>query len=146
MDTIWNCAFGLDIDIQNNPSNDYFTKCEDAFSNTWKLNALSYFGLYFYEFKELMIDVAVAFYGVFGSVFGKIPPSLWLREKVFEIVEKRRISKVNRKDYVQLLLDAQANSSENHAFDDNSNDLTSMNMNKTLSSHVNFLWKFSNKD
>jgi hypothetical protein len=33
MDSIWNCAFGLDIDLQNNPDNEYFTRCEEVFSN-----------------------------------------------------------------------------------------------------------------
>lgn len=31
MDTIWNCAFGIDIDLQNNPDNPYFHKCENHF-------------------------------------------------------------------------------------------------------------------
>jgi hypothetical protein len=44
MDTIWNCAFGLDIDIQNNPENDYFNKAEQVFSDTVNLNLLSYIG------------------------------------------------------------------------------------------------------
>jgi hypothetical protein len=47
MDTIWNCAFGLDIDVQNNPDNKYFTSCELVFSNSWKLNFQSYLGSIF---------------------------------------------------------------------------------------------------
>jgi hypothetical protein len=37
MDSIWNCAFGIDIDLQNNPNNEYFFQCERAFSNTVNL-------------------------------------------------------------------------------------------------------------
>jgi len=37
MDSIWNCAFGVDIDVQNNPNNEYFYQCERAFSNTVNL-------------------------------------------------------------------------------------------------------------
>ncbi len=44
MDTIWNCAFGIDIDIQNNPDNEYFTKCENVFSNAENLDFFSYLG------------------------------------------------------------------------------------------------------
>jgi hypothetical protein len=44
MDTIWNCAFGLDIDVQNQPDNEYFTNCELVFSNTWKLDFRRYLG------------------------------------------------------------------------------------------------------
>lgn len=32
MDTIWNCAFGVDIDLQRNPENEYFKKCEQIFT------------------------------------------------------------------------------------------------------------------
>ena len=31
MDTIWNCAFGLDTDLQNNPDNKYFKNSENVF-------------------------------------------------------------------------------------------------------------------
>ncbi len=34
MDTIWNCAFGLDIDLQNNPNNEYFKNSEKVFQMT----------------------------------------------------------------------------------------------------------------
>ena len=90
MDTIWNCAFGVDIDIQNNPNNDYFTKCESAFSNSWKMNLPSYFGVYFYEFKEIMIDVLVFLL----KIIGKKPPAIWLLDKISYLVEKRSYEKV----------------------------------------------------
>jgi hypothetical protein len=44
MDTIWNCAFGVDIDIQNNPNNIYFTKAEQVFSDSVNLNWFFYAG------------------------------------------------------------------------------------------------------
>jgi len=31
MDTIWNCAFGVDIDSQNNPNNPFFVKAVEHF-------------------------------------------------------------------------------------------------------------------
>ena len=31
MDTIWNCAFGIDIDLQKKTNNLYFDKCEAHF-------------------------------------------------------------------------------------------------------------------
>ena len=33
MDSIWNCAFGLDVDVQNNPNNIYYTKSEEHFAS-----------------------------------------------------------------------------------------------------------------
>ena len=42
LDTIWNCAFGLDIDLQNNPHNDYYAASEQVFADATKLNILAY--------------------------------------------------------------------------------------------------------
>lgn len=44
MDTIWNCAFGVDIDLQNNPENEYFNRCEKVFKDVGDMNILSYTG------------------------------------------------------------------------------------------------------
>lgn len=43
MDSIWNCAFGVDVDFQRNES-DYFSKCETIFRNFEKLNIFSFVG------------------------------------------------------------------------------------------------------
>lgn len=44
MDTIWNCAFGYDIDLQNNPNNSYFYKCEGVFRQGLELRFVNYLG------------------------------------------------------------------------------------------------------
>ena len=44
MDTIWNCAFGADIDIQRKKENEYFDKCEAVFNATIKLRLIHYLG------------------------------------------------------------------------------------------------------
>lgn len=44
MDSIWNCAFGLDIDLQNNPNNEYFNKCEQVFRNMAEFNIFMFLG------------------------------------------------------------------------------------------------------
>ena len=36
MDTIWNCAFGLDIDLQNNPENPYLVHSNQVFRDSLK--------------------------------------------------------------------------------------------------------------
>ena len=38
MDSIWNSAFGLDIDCQNNPENQYFTRTSKFIQSTSKMN------------------------------------------------------------------------------------------------------------
>jgi hypothetical protein len=53
MDTIWNCAFGIDIDVQNNPENEYFTKCEKVFANTEKLEVNASFLMIKFEYYQV---------------------------------------------------------------------------------------------
>jgi hypothetical protein len=44
MDTIWNCAFGLDIDLQNDPNNPYLEKSEAVFRNSINFTKPMYLG------------------------------------------------------------------------------------------------------
>ena len=44
MDTIWNCAFGVDIDLQNNTNNEYLAKSEAVFRAAVTLNLPMYIG------------------------------------------------------------------------------------------------------
>ena len=90
-----NCAFGVDIDIQNNTENEYFTNCEKTFSNSFKFTLPMYFGLYFFEFKNIMIDLAIVFFEIFGKFLKNVPPTFWLRQKISELVENRTRENVN---------------------------------------------------
>jgi hypothetical protein len=50
MDSIWNCAFGVDIDLQNNlsgPDNMYYHKCEKVFKQGTELVFVNYLGSIF---------------------------------------------------------------------------------------------------
>ena len=44
MDTIWNCAFGVDIKVQDNIDNEYFVKCERFFKEIGSDNILNFIG------------------------------------------------------------------------------------------------------
>ena len=116
MDTIWNCAFGIDIDIQNNPENEYFTKCEKVFSNTEQQNIFTFLASNNYTFKiaYLIIDILLnsiylvhfheigsyifnfmmLLFHVFGRLFDSFIPFAWIVQRVDEIVEKRKKEKV----------------------------------------------------
>lgn len=37
MDTIWNCAFGIDSDILHDPQNEYFTTMEKVFEQEFNM-------------------------------------------------------------------------------------------------------------
>jgi hypothetical protein len=38
MDAIWNCAFGIDVDMQNDLKNDFYFKSEAVFSGDGKVS------------------------------------------------------------------------------------------------------------
>ncbi len=57
MDTIWNCAFGYDIDVQNQPDNPYFHRCEQVFADNVELKLINYIGSKKYKFKRLFKQI-----------------------------------------------------------------------------------------
>nr|ATW72306.1 cytochrome p450 CYP3045C15 [Brachionus calyciflorus] len=111
MDSIWNCAFGIDINIQYEKENEYFYKSEEIFRSFAHLNLFTYLADYFHEFRAIIVDFLILTQRVL-SIFidsNKLQAVFWLRYKVRELVElrKRNGPLANRKkDYIQLLLDA----------------------------------------
>lgn len=110
MDSIWNCAFGVDINIQYERENTYFKKCEEVFKSFANLNILFYMANYFHEFRGIIFDCMIIFTRFLSFFINheKLLPFFWLREKIKYLVEsrKRSVSNIKRKDYIQLLLDA----------------------------------------
>nr|QVK45584.1 cytochrome P450 [Brachionus paranguensis] len=120
MDSIWNCAFGVDINMQYEKENDYFSKCEEVFKFSSNLITPQYMGVYFHEFKELILLV-LSFIMILKSRFvdhNKLLPYFWLRTRVGELVRKRvDQDSLKKKDYIQLLLDASADFNSERSFD-----------------------------
>nr|UOU03271.1 cytochrome P450 3045C3/4 [Brachionus rubens] len=109
MDSIWSCAFGVDINMQFEKENEYFNKCEEVFKLSAHLNTPQYLGVYFHEFKEILLQFIVFSMKILSKVVDprKLLPFFWLRMKVGEIVERRLEDQGSKKkDYIQLLLDA----------------------------------------
>jgi hypothetical protein len=50
MDSIWNCAFGLDIDAQNNINSEYLKKSEDIIEQASVLSFPVLFSCNFAQF------------------------------------------------------------------------------------------------
>nr|QUF59379.1 cytochrome p450 CYP3045C2 [Brachionus angularis] len=121
MDSIWNCAFGIDIDLQNDSKNDYFDRCESVFRQTSDLTLYAYLGVYFHEFKENILVILMILNFVMSKIVDPnyVHPFYWLRSKVVDIVENRKVNETGRKDYVQLLLDAESDyvADDNHSMD-----------------------------
>nr|UOU03264.1 cytochrome P450 3045C7 [Brachionus rubens] len=116
MDSIWNCAFGVDINMQYEKDNEYFNKCEGVFRILAHLSMPQYLGIYFYEFKEIILEILETSGKIFSSFLKdkNIMSMFWLRSKVGELVSIRKNSKnvQNKKDYIQLLIDARAEFNE----------------------------------
>jgi len=117
MDTIWNCAFGLDIDLQNNPDNEYFKNSEKVFqmTNSFSLpiffssNAFSFFLIKtFNQFKFIYKKTKALFHELdhvwsfvlnflnkILLIFGIEQNSfIWLNQKIDYLLERRLANKV----------------------------------------------------
>nr|UOU03265.1 cytochrome P450 3045C6-3 [Brachionus rubens] len=106
MDSIWNCAFGVDTNIQYEKENEYFTKCESIFRNL-DITLPGYLGAYFHEFKRYILKILMFLNSIFSKFIDQksIFAYFWLKDKVSELVIMHH--RVQKKDYIQLLLDAQ---------------------------------------
>ncbi|CAF0926627.1 unnamed protein product [Brachionus calyciflorus] len=132
MDSIWMSAFGEDIDVQNNPENKFFKKCEEMFVFMAKTNLTTHISNYFHEFQEIFLQTVIIlekFFSLFID-FNLFYPIIWFTNHVFEIVDRHKMEKGKKKNFLQLLIDA-----ESDAKDDllNIDDYTKVKLNKKLS-------------
>nr|AHL88982.1 cytochrome p450 3045A1 [Brachionus koreanus] len=107
MDSLWKCTYGIDLNIQNKPCNEYFKASEKIFADAYKFKFIKLLSIFFPEFDFLWI--------FFTNFQNEIKKRIGLpREpKVFIINEfhktlKEKISNDQeyRKDYMQLLIDS----------------------------------------
>nr|AHL88984.1 cytochrome p450 3045C1 [Brachionus koreanus] len=114
MDSIWNCAFGIDTDIQKNVKNEYFDRCEAMFTFLAKPKLLDFLLSYLHEFQPFVLEFLTLMQKVMSNLidFSRINPSVWFVNHVFEIVETRKKQTFRKKDYLQLLLDAESDSQD----------------------------------
>jgi len=130
MDTIWNCAFGLDIDLQNDLDNIYFKKSEAIFSNLVNFNPLFWLSVLFHELDWLLriiLNISLKL-----KIFSA--PNLWLANQIDYLLIKRFEQKTNKRDYMQLLLESRT---EEEIIDNNNDtDLSNMVHEKKLSPKV----------
>ena len=109
MDSIWNCAFGVDINMQYDINNGYYERSESIFRDTAYPRIPEFLGLYFYEFKETILHTMFFINEVVSKFIDQKNwhAYFWLKYKIANLVKKREKSQNNkRKDYIQLLVDA----------------------------------------
>lgn len=114
MDSIWNCAFAVDKNMQYDEKNEYYEKCESLFKETVHLTPLHYLGTYFYEFKESItsfllksVDLATKFTD--KSQWHAFSQLVYNFKRLVEEREKEANINIKRKDYLQLVLDEAQN-------------------------------------
>lgn len=108
MDTIWNCAFGIDIDCQDKFDNIYFKKANQFFAIANTPNTPLSLSIYLYELRPLLVPM----YNLLAHTIGKMNdnfglPIFWIKDNISKILEKRIKERIYKKDYMQLLIDAQ---------------------------------------
>ena len=136
MDSIWSCAFGIDANIQENPENEYNRRSEAIFMYLAKENAITYVTNYLHEFQNIIINLALFSekYLNFFMDIAKYDPLYWFMNNLFKIVEIRKSNSSKRKDYLQLLIDAEADIDNKKLALDFDN---SIPLDKKLSTNVN---------
>lgn len=133
MDTIWNCAFGLDIDLQNDPDNLYLRNCESFFRLTAYPGFFSYLSLLFIEMNSFFVPIHTLIEKIKTLIFGTgNEPRQWLYNKVGYILTRRQNENINRRDYMQLLLEAQDESVSRMHDKVDLKDLTNVSLEKKL--------------
>lgn len=125
MDTIWNCAFGVDINIQFDKSKEeYFEKCEAIFLRainrafisklssqylaSRNLNGILFktlsFKVYFHEFKFTFFDFLVLVSRIMVRLNGQFSnPYVWLQNNVIQIVDARNKEHVSERNALVVI-------------------------------------------
>ncbi|CAF1007044.1 unnamed protein product, partial [Brachionus calyciflorus] len=118
MDSIWNCAFGVDINMQYEKENEYFNKCEQIFKDTTNISFIEYIAVYFHEFKEIIFEGLILVMTVLSKFIDakKLMPFIWLHNKVGDLVRMRENGDLKKKDYIQLLIDAKLGAEDEKNF------------------------------
>nr|UOU03274.1 cytochrome P450 3045C1 [Brachionus rubens] len=110
MDSIWTCAFGVDTDIQYDPGNEYNRRSEAIFWFLGAPNLLNFVTNYLHEFQDLFLStLELNQWLMFGTIdMGKYNPLIWFMDQLYKLVVMRKEGMVKKKDYLQLLIDAES--------------------------------------
>nr|QEV83799.1 cytochrome P450 [Brachionus rotundiformis] len=107
MDSLWKCTYGIDINIQNKSDDEYFEASEKVFSDAFKFKILKILSILFPELDSLWIFLT-NFQNKIKKLIGfENEPKALIVEK-FDKTLRERIAnyQLNKKDYMQLLIDA----------------------------------------
>lgn len=100
MDSIWNCAFGVDINLQYNTENEYLNKCEAIFTNTTRLSLPAFLGTYFHEFRVQILSCLIFINSILSKFndMNKLNPFFGLNVKLLKLLIKE-----NQKRFLTII-------------------------------------------
>ena len=127
------------MDLQNNPDNEYLKKSEQLINSTRNINFLQFISRNLFDINPLsfwialnLILIQVLFYELNpilniiwqGTTYlatkilgAEIRPDRWILKQVDEIIKQRTEFRVSRRDYMQLLIEAECSNSSFNATD-----------------------------
>lgn len=134
MDSIWNCAFGLDIDLQNDKNeNLYFTNSEKIFRESAMPSPIIIFSSLFYELNSIFIILYNLMDKIQCLIFGKETAArIWLHKEIGQLLMRRKLEKIDKRDYMQLLLDSESNDFKPQYDQTDLKDLNNVHLEKKL--------------
>ncbi|CAF1054545.1 unnamed protein product, partial [Brachionus calyciflorus] len=120
MDSIWNCAFGVDTDIQNEPENEYNIRSEAIFCFIGNPNPMNFITIYIPEFQNFFLNCFFVSEWLFSRFidFSRFNPLIWFMNHLFHLIELRKSEKIKKKDYLQILIDAASENGNEKVIDD----------------------------
>ncbi|CAF1113754.1 unnamed protein product [Didymodactylos carnosus] len=115
MDVICRCAFGIDTDMQNDPDNIYLKKAYKVFATDTRKRPVAKLSVLIPSLNSLFIKLFLLqnnlkhfINQVFPSSIKYIEefPTLWLGNRIHEVIEMRSKGAKQRVDLLQLMLEA----------------------------------------
>jgi thromboxane-A synthase len=133
MDSIWNCAFGVDIDSQRNPNDPYFVRCETIMNNA-ACSKLDRIAAYIPMIRNAMLKTVIFLNRIFGVIMreNQFLSRIWIHKKLDSLIASCLNSESKKHDYIHLLLDAYMKADSNNTKLNSDADLTKDRVVKTL--------------
>lgn len=112
---VGHCALGIDTDMQNDPDNVYMKKSMSCLlNNSEKLllvklsNVMPFLIPVLIRYVQFHVFITNRLYKMVPSLISNLPSmaSLWIIERVKQIIKERLVSGKKRIDLLQLMLDA----------------------------------------
>jgi len=134
MDSIWQCAFGIDADTQNKTNDPYFEKSEKVLKELESDSFWTFIYTTFHEFQDEIFIIFLILNGLKQLIMkNSVFTFFWLRNEILNIYNLRKNNpQVKKKDYVQILLETQLDNSNTYKSQESALDVANMHFEKKM--------------